>query len=275
MPEIYVVSSGGVNPPFSVGSLTNFANMQNDAATTATLAEAQTWIIPTSDSGSGDTWGSSGDARDGDTDSYADDTIGEKSWSGDLTLGHSSTTGTKVRYWMTGENSEVNRIVVEVHNTANGRDWEGVYDGVPTTGTWAEVTYTSKTTDGLRIRVYNNDDGSGDQSRWARIHEAAVLSGPINYRLDQEVQFQASINSAYTRLEIKTVAFSGTKAYQLNGGMEHHGLSIGALTANTINTFNSVTLTGGTLQLRFIDATQASDTTSNTWQIDYVRLVAP
>jgi hypothetical protein len=35
-----------------------------------------------------------------------------------------------------------------------------------------------------------------------------------------------------------------------------------------------VTLTGGALDLRFIDGTRTGDTTADTWQIDYVRLVA-
>ncbi len=96
-----------------------------------------------------------------------------------------------------------------------------------------------------------------------------------NYRLDQEVQFQASINSAYTRLEIKTGAFSGAEGISVERWNGASWTSVGALTANTVNTFNSITLTGNTLQLRFIDATQTSDTTSNTWEIDYVRLVAP
>jgi hypothetical protein len=95
-----------------------------------------------------------------------------------------------------------------------------------------------------------------------------------NYRLDQEVQFQAGINSAYTRLEIKTVAFTGEgiSVERWNGVS---WTSVGALTANTVNTFNSIPLTGGTLQLRFIDVTQSSDAVQDTWQIDYVRLVAP
>lgn len=233
----------------------------------------QTWITPTSDSGGSDNWGDSSDARDGNTNSYADETIGEDAWSSYLTLGYSSTTGTKVRFWMTVENSWVNRIQVEVHNTGTN-NWEVVFDGNPTTGQWQEVTFTSRTTDQMRIRVYNDESGSGIRSNWAHIHEAAVLSEPVNYRLDQEVQFQASINSAYTRLEIKTGAFSG-EGFSVERWNGATWISVGTLTANTVNTFNSVPLTGNTLQLRFIDATQSFDTTSNTWQIDYVRLIAP
>jgi hypothetical protein len=185
--------------------------MQSDTTTTATLTEAdadttQTWIIPTSDSGSGDTWGDSSDARDGATSSYADDNIDEDGWSGYLALGYSSTTGTKVRYWITRENTWVKRMQIDDHNTGNG-NWESVFDGNLTTGQRQEVTFTSRTTDQMRIRIYNDESGSVDRSNWAHIHEAAVLSEPVNYRLDQEIQFQSSINSAYTRLEIKIGVF--------------------------------------------------------------------
>jgi len=104
----------------------------------------------------------------------------------------------------------------------------------------------------------------------------ATVNRAKNYQLDLEVQFPSSIDPAYTRLEIKTGAFSGEGlSVERWDGAAWTSTGLGALTTGTVNTFNSIPLTGGTLQLRFIDATKSSDTTADTWQIDYVRLVAP
>jgi hypothetical protein len=160
---------------------------------------------------------------------------------------------------------------IEVYNTGTS-SWQSVYSGAPTTSTWVEVTFSSRTTNQIRIRFYNNHWG---YSRWARVHEVDILSvSPPNYQLDLEVQFSGVTDySYYTQLEIKTGVFSGEnlEVYYWSGSWQ---LLTNSLTASTTNTF-TVSLSGPTFDLRFYDTTRTGDTNPDTWQIDYVRLVAP
>jgi hypothetical protein len=101
-----------------------------------------------------------------------------------------------------------------------------------------------------------------------------------NYQLDQEVQFSGVTNYAsYTQLQINTGTFSGSETESLEvyywRSSDSTWQLLGTLTASNLKTFDVTGLVGTTFDLRFYDATRTSDATQNTWQIDYVRLVAP
>jgi hypothetical protein len=272
---IYVSTANQVHDIPNVGSHSSFPNMQNDGSydtlTEANTGGGESWVSPTGDSGS--SWSNRGNARDGNTGTYAEDDIGDDSWSDWLVLSYSPTTGTKIRYWVTRESSDINTMQIEVYNTGTS-NWESVFNGNPTTtGQWVNVTFASKTTNQMRLRFYNDHWSS---NRWARVYETAVLSvAPPNYQLDLEVQFSGVTDySYYTQLEIKTGTLNAENlaVYYWSGGSWQ--LLTSALSANTVNTF-TVSLSGPTFELRFIDTTGTGDTTQSTWQIDYVRLVAP
>jgi hypothetical protein len=268
----YVDTNNAVHD-INVGSHSNFANMQNDGSYD-TLSEAnvgggENWVSPTGYTSSN--WNNEANAYDDNTVTYSERDFTHGTWSEWLTLSYSSTTGTKIRYYVTRESSDINNMQIDVYNTGTS-SWENVFSGAPTTGAWVNVTFTSKTTNQVRLRFYNNH---GWSDRWARVHEVDVLSvSPPNYQLDLEVQFSGVTDyTYYTQLEIKTGAFSGENlaVYYWSGSWQ---LLTNSLTASTTNTF-SVSLSGSTFDLRFYDTTRTGDTTSNTWQIDYVRLVAP
>jgi hypothetical protein len=268
----YVTTNNAVHDT-NVGTHSSFANMQNDGSYD-TLTEANagvdSWVTPTGGSGTG--WSNVANAYDGSTSTYAGSgNIGSRSWSNYITLTYSSTTGTKVRYYVSRSSTDINRMQVDVYNTGTSA-WENVYDGAPTTGAWTEVTFTSKTTNQVRLRFYNNNNY---QSRTVNVYEVQVLStGVTNYQLDLEVQFSGVTDYAYyTQLQIMTGTLDteNLAVYYWDGASWQ---LLGNLAANTLNAY-TVSLTGTTYQLRFYDTTRTGDTTPSTWQIDYVRLSVP
>ena len=98
---------------------------------------------------------------------------------------------------------------------------------------------------------------------------------PNNYQLDLEVQFSSVTNFAsYTQLQIQTGAFTNTETIYVDYWTGSAWSQLGTLTASSPNTFTS-NIWGSSYELRFRDGTTTGDTTQSTWQIDYVRLVAP
>jgi FlaG/FlaF family flagellin (archaellin) len=273
LPAIYVTSNNVVHDNPNVGTHSSFANMQDDGSydtlSESDVGSAQTWVTPTGDSGS--TWSSRSNAHDGSTSTSAYDDISSNSWSSTLTLSYPSTTGTEVRYWVNREDSHIDTIQIDVYNTGTS-SWQTVYSGAPTIGNWAEVSFTSRTTNQMRISFHNNYD----HSRTAYVNEAQVLSvAPANYRLDLEIQFSGVTNFAsYTQLQIKTGTLDteNLAVYYWSGSSWQQLTN--ALNANAVNTL-TVALSGQTFDLKFVDTTQSGDTTQSSWQIDYVRLVAP
>ena len=104
----------------------------------------------------------------------------------------------------------------------------------------------------------------------------AMVTPPANYRLDLEVQFTGvTPYTQYTQLEIQTGAFSGpAEAIYVDYWTGSAWSNLGTLAPSTLNIF-SVSLGGTGYELRFVDGTTTGDTTQSTWQIDFVRLVAP
>jgi hypothetical protein len=267
----YVDSNTAVHDIPNNGTHSNFNDMKN-VGTYDTLAEgnvngAESWVSPTGYTSS--TWSNEANAYDGNTGTYASNDFGTYAWSDWLTLTYPPTTGNKLRYWVNTEDYRINNMQIDVYNTATS-SWVTVYTSNPTTGSWLNVTFTSTmTTNSMRIRFYDNYYNY----RTAYVYEMSILSVPtLNYQLDQEVQFTGA--TGYNQLQIQTGAFSGSEniivQYWTGSTWANVGTT-GMLTANSLNTF-SVTVTGGSLQLRFIDETRTGDTTANTWQIDYVRL---
>jgi flagellin-like protein len=297
---MYVATSGEAHSPASLGSLGSFANMQNDDGTFATLGEQDV------DSGTG-TMGTSHTSGTSHTDVSANVAIGQQftaAGSGAIqsvtfhARGESSTVSAKI--FITDSSGIV--LANGVSNVVSGISGSSGSDAdyVATFATPPIVqngqTYRIMVVSNGNFRLYyydNYDSGStsiydtsnsytapqdlGTGTSTANIDYRRLYASINynNYRLDQEVQFAAGVNSAYTRLQIKTGVFSDSEGISVERWNGAAWVAVGALTASTVNTFDSVPLTGGTLQLRFIDATQSSDPTSSTWQIDYVRLVVP
>jgi FlaG/FlaF family flagellin (archaellin) len=270
---IYVSTNTPTHDIPNVGSHSSFPNMQNDGSydtlTEANVGGAESWESPTGyTSGS---WDHESNAYDGNTGTASSYDINDDSWSPWLELNYASTTGTKIRYFVGIEDTNINNMQIEVHDTTSS--WQSVYSGTPTVNQWVNVTFASRTTDGIRFRFYNNHH---DRHRFAYVYEAEVLSvAPPNYQLDLEVQFSGVTDySHYTQLEINTGTLDteNLAVYYWDGSWQL--LTTTPLAQNTVNTF-TVTLSGPTFDLRFIDTTRTGDTTPSSWQIDYVRLVAP
>ena len=267
----YVDTNNPVHDIPNVGSHSSFPNMQNDGSydtlTESDVGGTPIWVTPTGDSDSGSSWSNRGNAHDGSTATRANAATGLWSWCSYLQLSFPSTTSTAVNYFVGRENSHVANMQIQVYTTS----WQTVYSGAPTLDTWTTVSFSSRTITSVRIRFQADNLGGGQ----AYVYEVQVQSTPINYQLDLEVQFSGVTNyQSYTQLQIKTGTLSAENiaVYYWSGGSWQ--LLTNALTANTVNTF-TVNLSGETFDLRFIDTTRTGDTTQNTWQIDYVRLVAP
>jgi large repetitive protein len=294
---IYVATSGEAHTPASLGSLGSFANMQNDDGTFATLGEQDT------DASTG-TMGVSGTSGTNYITIQGSDMAGgvfNAGGSGRIqsvtfhARGDSSTVSAKIVITDSSGNILANGVSNVVSNIYSGygsdADYTASFATPPVVQSgqtyWLMVIpsgdlrlYYSSTTGGTSKSDTTNSyttptnptDASSGTYTFRRLYASINYD---NYRLDQEVQFAAGINSAYTRLQIKTGVFSDSEGISVERWDGATWVAIGALTAGTVNTFDSIPLTGGTLQLRFIDATQSSDPTSSTWQIDYVRLVVP
>lgn len=268
--------------PIPVGTENNWANMYDTSTGTYnTLTEANTgtsnqWISPTGYYTSN--WNNEGNAYDESTTSAAYYDVRDGRWSDYLTLTYPSTTGTKIRYYVATESTSINTVEISVYNTATS-SWQSVYSGAPTTNQWVEVSFTSRTTNAISFRFYNNNN---DNYRYVNVYEVDIQSDGIpNNSLDYQVQFQ-DIASGYTQLEIATGSFTGSPSEtiavygRVSSGswtLIDNSLTASSSTANVYTL--PPTLIGTTLQLRFVDGTQSSDATQNSWQIDYVRLVKP
>jgi len=294
LPAIYVATAGGRYAPSSEGSLTNFANMQNDDGSFATLTEEDV------DTSTSIIMGASHNSDVYRTTILANNAGGQQftaTMSGEIQFvifngrGDSATVNVKVFITDSSGNIITNGVsnLVSCSTSQNDRTATFATNPIVTNGQTYRIMVVPDAS--FRLYYYSTTGGvsildSTNSYSTPQNLDTGVTTGTIeyrrlyaginndNYRLDQEVQFQTSINSAYTRLEIKTGVFSG-EGLSVDRWDGSSWTPIGALTANTLNTFNSVPLTGGTLELRFIDATQTSDPTLDTWQIDYVRLADP
>jgi hypothetical protein len=267
---LYVTAMSPVHDT-NVGTHSNFPDMQNDGVMDTlregNVATGGTWVIPTGDSGS--SWSNRAGAHDNNVNTYANTNINSNSWSGTLILSYATTTGTALRYHISRETTSIDTILIEVYNTVSA-SWDTVYNGAPTADTYTTVTFTSKTTNQMRISFHS----SSSRTRWVTVNEAHIQSDNVNYQLDLEIQFSGITNFAYyTQLEVKTGTFNGENV-QIQYWTGSAWSTLGTLAASTTNTY-TVALTGSSYELRFYDATRTSDTIQDTWQIDYVRLVAP
>jgi len=267
----YVDTNNAVHDT-NVGSHSSFPDMKNDgsydALTEGNVAvTGESWISPTSYTSSD--WSNEANAYDNNLGTRTSYDVSDDHWSPWLILNYPSTTGTKIRYYAEREDTNIDNLQIDVYTTS----WQNVYSGAPTVGAWTNVTFSSRTTTAIRFRFYNNHNW---QNRYAYVYEVDVLSvSPPNYQLDLEVQFTGVTDyTYYTQLEIKTgtLATENLAVYYWSGSAWIQLPS--ALSANTVNTY-SVSLTGTGFELRFYDQTRTSDTTQSSWQIDYVRLVAP
>jgi len=294
LPALYVTSENDLHTPTDVGSLGSFANMQNDAASYSTLTEANTGGGSGSfgsSTGTSNTVYSSGEMRGSVWTSPADAegaTIQSMVWYGrrDSSSGSSNAKALLVRH------SDLTIIAISdpVTVTSTAQEYTCTFSSPPTIS--ANTQYVLMVVFNADTRLYradgSNNQGHGDDSNSYSLPINPTDAGhndyayriranynkPNNYQLDSEVQFSGVTNYAsYTRLEIKTGAFSGEniEAYRWSGSA---WVLLGTLTQNAVNTY-TVALTGATFDLRFYDTTRTSDTTQDTWQIDYVRLVVP
>lgn len=291
LPAIYVTSSGNAHAPPEIGTLSNFANMQNDDGSYATLTEANvagasSWTTPTainSKCGESQTgwnpavWRYATYTIDGNTGTYWRHDSDHQHWIV-FDMGQSVTVSQVRIYqasgsddrWPTGDGSDT----VDVYVSDNPTSW-GTVDLDNWDANNGDQWQTSGTFSATGRYIILQATGSSGNAEDSRMYEFQAMVTPSpNYQLDLEVQFPAGIDSAYTRLEIKTGAFSG-EGIEVQRWDGSAWVSIGTLTASSENIFTGISLTDDTLHLRFIDATRTSDTTPNTWQIDYVRLVAP
>lgn len=302
-PHVHYIDTNNPSHDTNVGTLSNFANMQNDAVSYATLTEADT------DSSTG-TMGTSHASDTGRTTVAANIAIGQQfiaAGSGAIqsvtfhARGDSSTVSAKVFITDSSGNILTNGIsnVVSGISGSSGSDADYVaYFATPPVVQSGQTYRIMVVSNGnFRLYYYDNYDSSATsiydssnsytapQDLGSGVSTANIdyrrLYASINYdnyRLDQEVQFSGVTNSAsYTQLQINTGTFSGSEGLEVYywRSSDSTWQLLGTLTASSLNTFDVTGLVGTTFDLRFYDATRTSDATQNTWQIDYVRLVAP
>jgi uncharacterized repeat protein (TIGR02543 family) len=279
---IYVSTANQVHDIPNVGSHSSFVDMQNDGAydtlTETNVAGTASWTTPDSVNSK------CGDESSHRATSAIDGNYGTY-WRHDHEDAHwivfdmgQSVTVTQVRIYQDNDNdhrwpSESGHYV-DVYVSDSPTSWGSVdldnWDANNGGGWQTSGTFSAT---GRYVILQMN---SGHDEDHARMYEfQAYVAPPENYQLGLEVQFAGVTDySYYTQLEIKTGTLATENlAVDYWDGASWQPLTI-ALTANTVNTF-TVSLSGPTFDLRFIDTTRTGDTTPSTWQIDYVRLVAP
>ena len=166
--------------------------------------------------------------------------------------------------YISDDTSNWGTAVLTGWNPASGEGWR------------TSTTFTQKT--GRYVRLLEVDcTGGSDNPDNHRMYEfQAYVTPSPNYQLDLEVQFTGVTPYAqYTQLDIQTGAFSSpAETIYVDYWTGTAWSNLGTLTVNSLNTFTSNIWSSG-YELRFRDGTTTGDTTQSTWQIDYVRLVAP
>jgi hypothetical protein len=263
----------------NVGTHSSFPAMQaGPDGTYDTLTESATiqWLQPSGSTYDGqDSSHPASYSRDSDTSSYWRYSQNQNHW---------------IVYDM-GASYAITQVEIYQGSTTLANEWGyggsvNVYVSNSATGPWTSATlvltgwspadgiagwHTSLTFTATGRYIRLEEVGCSSQSTH-RLYEFQASTN--NYQLDLEAQFAGvTAYQQYTHLQIQTGAFSSPAetitVYYWTGTS---WTSLGTLTANSLNTF-TVSLTGTTYQLRFVDGTRTSDYVQSSWQIDSVCLV--
>jgi hypothetical protein len=261
-------NSSNVDGSPNIGTQSNFTAMQSGPDNSMdTLTEAvytagvnETWTFPpTSSQG----WTNSGNACDNNTATRASISF-SSSWSPYLTLDFSVISSHKIRYYVDGSSSDIDRMQISIFDGS----WTNVYNGAYNWTSWTNVSFSETSVTSMRLRFHNSNNG---QSRTAYVYEAQFLqtATPQNCRLDLETQWT---NVNYTDTNQWLCIFGGS--------MESEDIRVDVRNGSTwLNLFtdlstgwNNVSVSqyvnSPTFTIRYKDGTQINDPNQNSWQID-------
>jgi len=129
------------------------------------------WLSPNSFLDPDAAWSSEPNAYDDDAGTFAVTSISDIAWSSYLYLNFTEVTGNKLRYWVDRGGVKVDDMEIDVLNTTDS-NWYNVHAGI-VVGSFQNVTFSSTTSDAMRIRFYHSQSG---KTQDAEVYEMDFLN---------------------------------------------------------------------------------------------------
>jgi len=268
-------NTSDVDSSEDIGTHSNFENEKACDLAYDTLIEenkgesdTEQWLSPNNYLDPNSAWTLETNAYDEDTVTKASSTWMGISWSKYLYLNFTQVTGTKIRYFVSRSSTNIVYVGIEILNITDSI-WYYIGDAGTIWNAWKNITFTSTTSNCMRIRFYNNG-----RVQSAYVHEMDFLNvtaGTPNYKLDLEIQWtNANYTRQYEDLSITTGTFSGSEdlmvyAWNVSTSDWHFLYN---LTENSQNNVSVIEwLHTATFTVRFLGGLESEDTVQDSWEI--------
>ncbi|MFW9809855.1 MAG: hypothetical protein ACFFE6_10815, partial [Candidatus Thorarchaeota archaeon] len=272
--EDNVDQQSNLHAPADIGTHSNFAEMQDTDSIYDSLTEAdtggavlQSWTSPTSFVDPSNAWNNESYAYDESTATGADTSLaGGAQTSTYLELNLPSViTSSAVRYYIRSV-TQLSGLTIDVYDTG----WANIFNGVPSTDAWTNVTFTQQSVSAVRVNV--SKAGGGPATYYFDEVDVLNITTLADYNLDLEVGWTGA---DYSQTNEELCIYGGTQGAEALRVDVWNGAWINVISDLQQNQWNNVSissyLTSSSFEIRFTDASGDS-ATQDTWQVEGVLL---